>query len=175
MSSIIASASRTFTHREHGQLGSAAWRVADGKVEFAFAPGTAPLPAFTVLPADSVAHFMHFALQSLQDAYAGATSAVEASARFAKKADAIASGTIGARASGVSEADEIAIALVRPIVKVRNPAYRTASPAERSAMCVAFIASIKDRTKLDAAIAREQSARAETASRVAALASDIGL
>ena len=48
----------------------------------------------------SVEYLMTFALQSLQDAYAGADTLAEAKAAFAKKLDAVKNGTIGVRTGG---------------------------------------------------------------------------
>lgn len=66
------------------------------------------------LPEASVKHLMNFALQTLQDAYAGAKSLAEAKGAFEKKRDAIYEGTIGVRGSGegVSEFVRIARRLV---------------------------------------------------------------
>lgn len=52
------------------------------------------------LPEASVKHLATFALQSLQDAYAGSKSADTAKAAFEKKANKIFGGTIGTRATG---------------------------------------------------------------------------
>lgn len=55
------------------------------------------------LPERSVEYLMMFALQSLQDAYAGAKSLTEAEASWTKKRDAILDGTIGVRTGGGGE------------------------------------------------------------------------
>ena len=52
------------------------------------------------LPATSVEYLLTFALQNLQDAYAGADSADDANARFGKKLERLIEGTIGVRAQG---------------------------------------------------------------------------
>jgi hypothetical protein len=54
----------------------------------------------TELPDASMAHLMHFALQTLQDAYAGAKSTDEALGAFNGKLDKLLNGTIGTRSSG---------------------------------------------------------------------------
>lgn len=56
------------------------------------------------LPEVSAQYLMNFALQSLQDAYAGAKDLAEAQANFQKKLDALLEGSIGIReGGGVSE------------------------------------------------------------------------
>jgi hypothetical protein len=57
------------------------------------------------LPESSIAHLMDFALQTLQDAYAGSLSRDEALGDFNKKLDKILNGTLGTR-SGGDGADE---------------------------------------------------------------------
>lgn len=86
---------RSFTHRTFGNI---------GVVTF-----TAPKGKFILdgheLPESSIAHLMGFALQTLQDAYAGAKSTDEATAAFLGKYDKLLNGTIGTR-SGGDGADE---------------------------------------------------------------------
>ncbi len=81
---------RTFTHRTFGHIGA---------VEFATPKGKYVLNG-TELPESSVAHLMTFALQTLQDAYAGAKSTDEALGAFNGKLDKLLNGTIGTRAAG---------------------------------------------------------------------------
>lgn len=52
------------------------------------------------LPKASVEYLLTFAMQNLQDAYAGADSAADAKARWEKKLDRLIEGTIGVRAAG---------------------------------------------------------------------------
>lgn len=58
------------------------------------------------LPDASLVYLMNFALQSLQDAYAGADDLTDAIARFEKKRDALLDGTIGVRSGGGGMTDE---------------------------------------------------------------------
>lgn len=94
---------RQFAHRTFGAIGSVALA------------GTAQLTLDgKPLPSGSVEYLLIFALQSLQDAYAGAQSADEAKANWEKKRDRLLDGTIGVRTSGgVDEATKVARSLIR--------------------------------------------------------------
>lgn len=87
---VVNMVTRSFTHRIFGAIGSVTFEVPKGK--------------FTLdgheLPEASVTHLMTFALQTLQDAYAGAKSTDEATAAFLGKYDKLLNGTIGTRAAG---------------------------------------------------------------------------
>lgn len=81
---------RIFTHRTFGAIGSVVLSIPKGR--------------YTIngqeLPESSVAHLAVFALQTLQDAYAGAKSTDEALGAFNGKLDKLLNGTIGTRGSG---------------------------------------------------------------------------
>lgn len=81
---------RAFDHKAHGRIGLV-------EVE-------ADVKSITIggkeLPAASVEYLLTFALQSFQDAYAGADSAEDAIGRFNKKLDRVIAGTIGVREAG---------------------------------------------------------------------------
>lgn len=65
----------------------------------------------TKLPESSIEYLLTFALQSLQDAYAGSNNADEAQGAFNTKLDRLINGTIGVRTgggAGVSEETRIA-------------------------------------------------------------------
>lgn len=81
---------RSFTHRTFGAIGSVTFETPKGRYAI----------NGTVLPESSVAHLMTFALQTLQDAYAGAKSTDEALGAFNGKLDKLLNGTIGTRGSG---------------------------------------------------------------------------
>lgn len=81
---------RTFTHRTFGAIGAVTFDTPKGKYVL----------NGTELPEASVAHLMTFALQTLQDAYAGAKSTDEALGAFNGKYDKLLNGTIGTRAAG---------------------------------------------------------------------------
>lgn len=82
--------SRAFDHKTFGRIGIVSLE-ADCK-------------AITIggkeLPNASVEYLLTFALQNLQDAYAGAESAAEAQARWQKKLDRLLDGSIGTRSVG---------------------------------------------------------------------------
>jgi len=102
---------RDFAHRTYGAIGS---------VELAAMVGDIKLDG-QVLPDTSVEYLLNFALQSLQDAYAGAKDAKEAQALWAKKRDALIAGTIGVRTggAGVDEATAVARIIVRQYAKAK--------------------------------------------------------
>lgn len=82
--------SRAFDHKQHGRIGI---------VEMTAEVGSVTING-TVLPAASVEYLLTFSLQNLQDAYAGADSAADAQARWAKKLDRLLKGEIGVREAG---------------------------------------------------------------------------
>jgi uncharacterized protein (UPF0335 family) len=62
------------------------------------------------IPAQSMEYLLTFALQSLQDAYAGAQSLDEAKGNWEKKLAAITEGTLGQRSGGGSVSEETKVA-----------------------------------------------------------------
>lgn len=87
------------------------------------------------IPASSVEYLLNFALQSMQDAYAGADSLSAAIGAFEKKRDAIITGTLGARGygDGVSHFQTIARRIVRGLFKAKYGA-KSAEWAEFTAL-----------------------------------------
>lgn len=81
---------RAFDHKTHGRIGLV---NLEADVKTVTVDGKE-------LPASSVEYLLTFALQNLQDAYAGADSAAEATARFEKKLARLIEGSIGVRESG---------------------------------------------------------------------------
>lgn len=102
---------RSYTHKTYGKIGDVTFSVPKGK----FAING------TELPDQSVAHLMTFALQTLQDAYAGAKSTDEALGAFNGKLDKLLNGTIGTRGSGdgADERTRVARQIVRGLVKAK--------------------------------------------------------
>lgn len=100
---------RAFAHRTFGDIGTVAFVAPDGDY----------MLDGKVLPEGSVAHLLRFALQTLQDAYAGSGTADEATGAFNKKYDALIAGTIGTRSSGegVDEETTVARQIVRTALK----------------------------------------------------------
>lgn len=101
---------RSFVHRTFGNIGSVALVAPGGK--------------FTLdgeeLPESSVTHLLTFALQTLQDAYAGAESADDAKADWETKRKRLIDGTIGTRGGGgVDEETRVARIVVRRAVKAK--------------------------------------------------------
>lgn len=81
---------RSFTHRTFGAIGTVTLVGPKGKY----------MLNDHELPEASVNHLLTFALQTLQDAYAGAKSTDEALGAFNGKLDKLLNGTIGTRSSG---------------------------------------------------------------------------
>lgn len=102
---------RTFNHRTFGKIGDVTFTAPKGKYVL----------NGTELPDASVAHLMTFALQTLQDAYAGAKSTDEALGSFNGKLDKLLNGTIGTRGSGdgADERTRVARQIVRGAVKAK--------------------------------------------------------
>jgi hypothetical protein len=100
---------RAYAHRTHGDIGSVTL----------VAPGGDYTLNGNVLPGKSVEHLLTFALQTLQDAYAGADNAADAVAAFTAKLDRLISGEIGVRqaGSGVSAMTSAIRQALRPFVK----------------------------------------------------------
>lgn len=95
---------RAFAHRTYGDIGKVSLVAPDGEYKL----------NGETLPPTSVNHLLTFALQTLQDAYAGAKSADEAQGAFNGKLDKLLNGTIGTRSSGssVTERDKVARIIV---------------------------------------------------------------
>lgn len=100
-------ANRVFDKRETAKSN---WSGRVGSVEFAITAPSKGNVEFAVngktIPDASAVYLMYFALQSLQDAYAGAESLDEATAAFDKKLAALMEGTIGVRSGGGGQSDE---------------------------------------------------------------------
>lgn len=100
---------RAYTHKSFGAIGAVTlvvdgdkWTL-DGKE----------------LPESSVAYLMNFALQGLQDSYAGAETTEGANEKFAEKYGKLIEGTIGVRGggSGVDERTRIARSVTKAAAK----------------------------------------------------------
>lgn len=104
---------REYEHRTFGAI---------GKVELSIVGDEWKLNG-AKLPASSIEHLMTFALQTLQDAYAGAKTRSEAQAALDKKLDKILAGTIGTRAAGDGTSAETALwrKVAKMVLKVRAP------------------------------------------------------
>lgn len=103
---------RSFTHRTYGEIGTVAMTADVAKVTI----------NGTEIPEGSVEYLLHFALQSLQDAYAGAKNPTEATAAFDKKLKALIEGTIGVRtgtSSGVTEEVAVQRSITRQMFKAK--------------------------------------------------------
>lgn len=99
---------RSYDHKAHGRIGVAEFTV-ESKSNIGFMLNGQELPQ------SSVDHLLTFALQSLQDAYAGAENETDAKERFNAKLERILAGTLGTR-SGGSGVDPITVE-VRNIIR----------------------------------------------------------
>lgn len=110
---------RVYETRESSRLG----QVRIGQVEAVIDVAGFTINGQPVHPA-GVEHLLHFAFQSLQDAYAGAENEPDARAAFNGKLERILKGTIGVReaGSGVSALMSAIRTLLRPDVKAAHGA-----------------------------------------------------
>jgi hypothetical protein len=101
---------RNFAHKRFGEIGRV---VLEADVKVVKLNGKP-------IPEGSVEYLLNFALQSLQDAYAGAENADEAKANFAKRFERLIEGKIGVReGGGVSEETRVARTIVRAKLKAK--------------------------------------------------------
>lgn len=161
-------ASRAFDHKKFGRLGLADFTV-ESKSDIGF------LLNGKELPAASIDHLLTFALQSLQDAYAGAENAEDAQERFDAKLGRILAGTLGTRTGGTG-----ATALTVEIRNLLRPQIKAAFTADE---WKALDADARDE-KIDAVFAEqspetqaaiEEAAKAEIARKAAEKAAKAGL
>lgn len=152
---------RNYTHRTFGAIGSVAFTIPKGKFTL----------NGTELPEASVAHLMTFALQTLQDAYAGAKDQAEAVGAFNGKLDKLLTGTIGTRGSG-DGADEhtrvarsVTMAVAKSNMGAKSPewaAFTALSDADQAAKLDAWYAE-HEATLAPAVDAEIESRRAKAA------------
>lgn len=133
---------RTFSRRKEGEDDIGTIRLT-GKAELSIDGKE--------LPSTSVEYLMTFALQSLQDAYAGKESHADAKEAFEAKLARVIDGTIGTRGGGTTVSDETKIGreIVRDKLRAKGgeawKAYKEAADAEaRAAILDAIIAKNAD-------------------------------
>lgn len=103
---------RAYSHKKFGAIGKVRLEVEATSVTL---DGTA-------LPPKSVEYLLTFALQSLQDAYAGSETTDEAIADFGKKYEKLIAGEIGTRSGGgVSDEVRVARRIMRGLFKAKAP------------------------------------------------------
>lgn len=159
---------REFVKREHGSIGRVVLESDVTTIKLNGKP----------VPEASIHYLLNFALQSLQDAYAGAKDLAEAQGLWAKKLDAIVDGTIGVRGAGASVSDEVRIGrrIVQGLYKkmVSKEAYKawlTNDDETKNAFLDGLIE--KNAAKLAPAIADEMKALEAERKRKAAMAGAI--
>ena len=127
---------RKYAHRKHGEI---------GEVEFEWPKGTFRLDGKD-LPEASVRHLMTFALQTLQDAYAGADNGEEAKGLWNGKLDKLIAGTIGTRGtgSGRTAVESEMISLARKQAKASDEKkYQNLDNAARTAFVWEYIEGLE--------------------------------
>lgn len=82
--------SRSYAHKTFGQIGAVTMTSPDGDWTI----------NGTVVPERTVDHLLTFALQTLQDAYAGAAGATDAKEKYEGKLAKLIAGTLGVRSTG---------------------------------------------------------------------------
>lgn len=124
------------------------------------------------LPDASIHYLLNFALQSLQDAYAGADGLKDATARWEAKRAALIEGTVGASGGG-GVSDETTAqryvmkkAFLSRATDEAKEAFKDLEPAEQNAKLDALFA--KNADKLAKAVAERLAAMAEERKRRAA-------
>lgn len=117
---------RKYDHADHGNIGTVELIV----------PDTGWIMDGMTLAPETVRHLATFALQTLQDAYAGAKNADDARGSFGKKYDRLIAGTIGTRVGGERNpvrARAIIIAMRHVKVDVAGMEPAAAAKARRAA------------------------------------------
>lgn len=124
------------------------WGGRIGSVEGTADVGNVVLNGKT-LPQASVDYLLHFSLQSLQDAYAGADDLAEATALFDKKLAALLEGTIGVRSGGSGMTDEqraeIYVAEQAIRAKIGNDAWKALDDEARVERAIAGVTKLRDK------------------------------
>jgi hypothetical protein len=101
---------RSYSHKVLGAIGNVTLVVPDGEWTL----------DGQVLPTQSVAHLANFALQTLQDAYAGKESITDAIRAFTDKYDRLVEGTLGTRSGGgVDETTAVQRMIARGVLKTK--------------------------------------------------------
>ena len=156
---------REFNSRAHGPIGEVTFIAPDGDYTL----------DGKVLPVASVNHLLTFALQSLQDAYAGAKDSAECIGAFEGKRDKLFAGTLGTRGGeGVSFYVTVARQIMRGIIKAKLgaksaewAAFTGLEPAEQNAKLDENFAA--NETALKSAVEAEIETRKAKAAQKAAL------
>ena len=120
----------------------------------------------------SIEYLMTFALQSLQDAYAGKTTLADAKAAFDAKYERLIDGTIGVRGPGsaVSEETRIGREIVRDKLRAKGgdawKAYKDAADADAKAAILDAIID-KNADAIATLVAEERTRRAAAKAKLA--------
>lgn len=168
---------REFNHRTFGKIGAAQLTIdapAKGKI-------VATLDG-KELGDDSIEYLLNFALQSLQDAYAGAKTETDATVAFDKKRAAIIEGTVGMRGGGAGE--EAHMPYVRQVIrknlgadnKAKYDAIASDDQAARKEFLNGLFAGLADDKQAKVlAVANDLLAAAREAAKKAKGTDDLGL
>lgn len=141
--------SRSYAHKTFGQIGAVTVTSPDGDWTI----------NGTVVPERTVDHLLTFALQTLQDAYAGAAGAADAKEKFEGKLAKLIAGTLGVRsASGaVDEETRHMRIIMRSLVAANfgKLAWKAMEEEEKLEYIDAAYAGLEDadRAAIDEAVA----------------------
>lgn len=154
---------RAFAKRNEGQISNVTFSV-EGATKFTIDGKE--------LPDSSVEYLLTFALQSLQDAYAGAKSLDEAKTMFGAKYEKLIAGKIGVREAGETVSDEIRIGrkIMKQMIKQQNAEmYKKLLGLEESEQIAALDRNIAKNAEKIAKLVTEEMKRLEAEKKAKAL------
>jgi hypothetical protein len=167
MSKFVFEVTREFVSKAFGAIGKSGWRVTEsGAAEMLREAKWVAVPTST---RDALAMF---ALQTLQDAYAGAKTASEAVGSFDKKLDAYIEGTVGTRATSW---ESVAREFIVAALVARDATFKGLKGDDRTAAIDAALAKNVDKPAFRATVDAEIAKRAEEAAKLRAMASAVDL
>lgn len=167
MAKFVFEVTREFVSKDHGRIGESGWRVdVDGDAEM-LRDGF-----WCAIPDSSRDALAVFALQTLQDAYAGKKVKAEAFGAFGKKLDAYVNGTIGSRSTSW---DSVAKEFVIAALVKGEPGFDKLKPDARKARVKEVMAKNRDSEKFKSKVDAEIAKRKADAERLAKAADDIAL
>lgn len=167
MTKFAFQAVRDYSSKTFGAIGQSGWRVdSSGNAEMLQGGAWKPVPAST---RDALAMF---ALQTLQDAYAGAKTVSEALAAFNKKLDGYVAGTVGTRATSW---ESVAREFIVAALTARDTTFKGLKGDARTAAIDAALAKNIDKPAFRATIDAELAKRAEEAAKLKGMADSVEL
>ena len=167
MTKFAFEVTRDYSSKAHGFIGQSGWRVnAAGDAAMLRKGDWVAVPAST---RDALAMF---ALQTLQDAYAGAKTASECVGAFDKKLDAYIAGTVGTRSTSW---ESVAREFIVAALELNEPTFKKLKGDDRAARITAALAKNSDKEAFRAKVDAEIAKRAAEAARMAEATNGIDL